>query len=112
MPFKKYKLKKKDFEKTLKKGKSLKEDCLVLKTRENNLGIIRLGFLIPKKSFKKAVMRNKIKRMLREVMRKKMKEIKKGMDLLFIPLPGMRDKKFNEVKMMIEKILKKAKILK
>lgn len=112
MSLKKYRLKKKEFEKVLKEGESFREDFLILKKRENNLFKIRIGFLVSKKFSKKAVQRNKIRRRLRELIRVKLGKIKEGKDMVFIPLPGLEKKNFQELENIINKIFLKAKILK
>ena len=111
LPKKNRLIKKKDFEKILKRGKSFKEDFLVLKIKKNKSEEVRFGFIVSKKVSKKAVLRNKIKRRLREVAKIKMKEIKKGIDIVLIALSGIKTKDFWEIKEAIEKLFKKAKIL-
>ena len=103
--------KQKDIEKVLKKGKSIKEESLILKTVENNLNEIRFGFLVSKKVSKKANIRNKIKRRLRELIMMKLKKLKTGTDNLIIVLPGLEKKDFPEIEEIIIKLFKKAKLV-
>lgn len=112
MPLKKYRLKEKEFEKVLREGKSFREDFLVLKKRKNNLSKIRIGFLFSKKFPKKAVQRNKIRRRLRELIRLKLEKIKEGQDIIFITLPGLEKKDFQQLENIIDKIFLKAKLIK
>ena len=102
--------KKKDFEKLLKEGNSFKEKFLVLKINKNNLDNNRFGFIVSKKISKKAVIRNKIKRWLREIVRKGINNYQKGFDAVVIALPGIELKNFGEVSQALERILKKTKI--
>ena len=103
--------KKKDIERIFKEGKSFKESFLVLKTAKNNLNIARFGFIVSRKISKKANVRNKIKRRLRETVRLKMKLLKSNTDNLFITLPGIEKKeRFKDIEETIEKLFKKAKI--
>jgi ribonuclease P protein component len=104
--------KKKDIENVLKKGKSLKEDFLILKTIKNNLKVSRFGFIISKKVSKKANIRNKIKRRLSELVRLKMKTIKKGIDCLLITVPGLETKDFWEIEEIVNNLFKKSGIVK
>lgn len=103
--------KNKDFKKVFKEGKGFKEDFLVLKKAKNNLKISRFGFVVSKTFFKKATLRNKIKRKLRESVRIKLNEIKKGIDGVVIASPGLETKDFREIKEIVNKLFKKAKII-
>ena len=113
--------KKKDIEKVFKKGKRFKEDFLILKITKNALSQTRFGFVVSQKVSKKAVIRNKIKRRLREMVSKKGKKLKKGrhplvtrpgMDIVLIALPGLETKDFWEIDETLNKLFKKAKCLK
>lgn len=97
--------KKKDIEKIFKRGKSLKGDFLILKTVKNNLDTCRFGFIVSQKISRKANVRNRVKRRLREIIRLKMKSLKFGTDNLFIALPGIEKKEFGQIKEAIEKLL-------
>lgn len=103
--------KNKDFKKVFKDGKGFKEDFLVLKKAKNNLKISRFGFVVSKTFFKKATLRNKIKRKLRESVRIKLNEIKKGIDGVVIAGPGLEAKDFREIKEIVNRLFKKAKII-
>ena len=101
---------KKDFEKVFKKGKGIKEGPLFLKVLRNGLGISRFGFIVSQKISKKAVLRNKIKRRLRELIKKRIKKLKKGTDCAFVALPGLEKKEFKDTEKILEKLLEKAKL--
>ncbi len=103
--------KKKDIERVFKKGKGFKEGFLILKTVKNNSKESRFGFLVSQKVSKKAVVRNKTKRRLRNLVAEKLKLIKPGTDNLFIASPGTEEKSFLEIKKEIDSLFKKAKIL-
>jgi len=102
--------KKKDLERVFKKGKRFKEDLLLLKIIKNNLELIRFGFVVSQKVSKKATVRNKIKRRLRAIIGRKIKKNKTGLDILFIVLPGLEKKKFQDVEKIINKLLQKTRI--
>lgn len=109
---KKYRLRKRrDFNYTYKRGKSLANSCLVLVYRKNNLEVSRFGFSISKK-FGKAVQRNKIKRRLREICRLRLDKIKIGYDLIFIARVGARDVSFQKLENQVENLLKRAGLFK
>ncbi|KPJ54678.1 hypothetical protein AMJ47_03885 [Parcubacteria bacterium DG_72] len=103
--------KEKDFDQVFKKGKGFKEDFLFLKLAKNNLKATRFGFVVSQKVSKKAFLRNKIKRRLRELAKKKLAKIKKGFDVILIVNRGLKDKDFNETERMINKLFKKAKLI-
>lgn len=112
MPLKLNRLtKKKDFERVFEKGKSFKEDFLVLKIVPNDFQTSQFGFIISQKVSKKAVVRNKIRRELKELMRLKIDKIKKGIDGVFMVLPGLEKKDFWEIETVLNNLLKKAKLI-
>jgi len=102
--------KKQDIEWVFKKGKGFKEDFLILKITKNRLSQARFAFVISQKVSKKAVIRNKIRRQLSEVIRMRLKKLKKGIDVLLITLPGFAIKDFWEMDEVIDKLFKKAGI--
>ncbi len=103
--------KKKDIEKVLKEGNGFCKDFLVLKAKKNKEGKSRFGFIVSQKVSKKAVIRNKIKRRFREVVKGMIKKTNKNIDIILIALPGTEKKNFEEIKLTIEKLFKKANIL-
>lgn len=102
---------KKDFEKLFKEGKSFKNSFLILKIAQNNLKENRFGFIISKKVSKKAFLRNKIKRRLKDIMRQNTKDIKKGINAVLIVIPGLEEKNFLETKEILNTLLKKAGLI-
>lgn len=105
--------KKRDFEKAFKKGKGFKEGFLFLKVASNGLKINRFGFVVGKIVSKKAVLRNKSKRRMREIIRQIKPLIKKeGKDIILVARPGIEKKEFKEIKETVVKIFEKAKIVK
>ena len=102
---------KKDFERVLRKGKGLKEDFLILKMVKNNSSQNRFGFIVGTKISKKAVLRNKLKRRLRELVRGKIEKIKKGFDIILIAQSGLENRDFWELEEIFTKIFRRAKLL-
>jgi len=101
--------KERDFENLFKRGKSFKKDFLILRVVQNNLGDSRFGFIVSQKVSKKAVLRNKIKRRLRDIVGRNIEEIIKGRDVALIVLPGFEKKSFLETKEALENLLKNIK---
>ncbi|MDD4624810.1 MAG: ribonuclease P protein component [Candidatus Paceibacterota bacterium] len=103
--------KKKDFEKVLKKGKGFKQKTLFLKAVENGLPWSRFGIIVSKKTAKRAVDRNKIKRQIREIIWRNIDRARKGYDLVFMAWPEIKDKSYEEKSLIVENSLKKIKFL-
>jgi len=100
-----------DFRKILRRRDSARESFLILKNAPNGLGIVRVGISVSKKVSKKAILRNKIKRRLAALVGPKIPQIKGGLDIFLIALPGLETKKFLEMREICEALFKKAKIL-
>ncbi len=85
--------KKKDFGVVFKKGKKYEFTPFraYLRTKKNVFPESRFGFIVSKKISKKAVVRNKIKRKMREAIKNNLSGIKKGFDVVIIALPGIED---------------------
>lgn len=103
--------KKKDFERVFKKGRGVKGDFLFVKAIPNDLKETRFGFIVSLKISKKATLRNKVKRSLREIVRSRLPEIKRGFDVVLIARPGLQNNDFSEIEVVVDKIFKKARIL-
>lgn len=110
---------KKDFDNIYQKGKSLSFENINLKYIANNLSQSRVGFIVSQKISKKAVDRNRLKRLLRESFRLALKEnkLKAGFDIVIVPYPkildnGIKELKLEEINKIILSLLKKANLLK
>lgn len=104
------KLKKnKDFRYVYKKGKSFATRYLVLYIKKNSLNENRVGYSISKK-VGKATVRNKIKRRLKEIIRK-IDKYKKGYDIIFIARNPIVNLHYQDLKKEVYKLLKKVKII-
>jgi ribonuclease P protein component len=75
--------KKRDFELVFKSGVISRSRNLVLHARPNELGFHRLGLSVSKK-IGKAVTRNRIKRLLREAVRKTVEEAPSNYDFVLV----------------------------
>lgn len=83
-----------------------------LKVKDNRLDINRFGIVVSKKIDKRAVGRNKIKRMLREILVGLNSEITSGLDMLIIVKTDIINKTSEQCSFEIRKVLEKAKYLK
>lgn len=102
-------MKNKEFQNVFKKGQGFLGKFLRIKVAKNDLDETRLGFIVSLKISKKAVIRNKIKRRLREIVR--ITETKPGYDIVVAVKPEIVDKNYQEIKKELVNLLKNAKIL-
>ncbi len=100
-----------DFKIIFQKGQSFFVKEFGIKGLKNNLNVSRFGFIISNKIAKKANKRNLIKRRLREIIRKNLPNINKGVDFLIIARPEIKGLKFQETKEKIEGVLKRIRVL-
>lgn len=97
--------KKKDFELVFKNGRILKSKNVFLKYLSSEVKERKVGFIVSKKVSKKAVERNKIKRRLREIIRKNKKSIKENISIIIIALPSLKNVSFKEMEIEVKNIL-------
>ena len=64
--------KKRDFNRIFKEGRAVKGDFLFIKFLKNNQELSRFGIIVPAGVFAKPVDRNRIKRVLSEVLRQRL----------------------------------------
>ena len=84
----------------------------VLKERENGLLLNRFGIVVSKKIDKRAVVRNKIKRIFRDALLNLNKNMVSGHDILFIAKTGILSKKKEEMHLVIKSALEKTGLMK
>ena len=106
---KKYRIPK---EVVFEKQQSTPSPFFVLKFAKNEMGLNRFGFVVSKKTDKKAVARNRIKRQVRFGIEKNFDKIKTGFDFLFIIKKQLLDKTTKEIEEIVLGELKRKKLLK
>ena len=102
--------KKKDFEQVWQAKKSAYLKFLGMKIVENHQNNTRFGVIISNKISKKAVIRNKIKRRIRNIVTKEKDKIKKGWDVVIIGQPAIIEAGLSEIKNEIRQIFTKLKL--
>ena len=110
---KEYRLKKNSaFSATYKTGKSLHKDgiTMFIGKEKNNESPSRVGFVVSKKIHKRAVKRNRIKRLMRESYRLMIKEgavSDKYLSIIFVASSGLLGKSFKDVDDTMRKLVYK-----
>lgn len=105
--------KRKDFDNILKNGQTYFSPSFIFKLQKNNLTVNRFGFIISKKISKKAVLRNLLKRRLREIIRQQLVKLKPGYDIIIIikKKTEVLSKNYQQLLGEIFNLLKKAKLI-
>ena len=96
----------KDFRQTYQKGKSIVNAYLVLYFRKNFKDKYRIGISVSKK-VGKAVVRNRIKRRLREICRLHEGIFPKGFDLIFVARVRIKDISYQTMEKSLLDLVKK-----
>ncbi len=92
----------KEFDRVFKTGQSFYGKVLGIKATKNDLQLSRFGLMVGLKVSKKAVIRNKIKRQLRDIIRKELPLLKEGRDVVIIVFPLILDKKIEEIRLLVK----------
>ena len=103
----------KDFSKLFSKGKSFSGRGIGLKVVRNDLGAPRIGFVVSTKVAKRAVVRNVIKRRMREASRAYLPKLDpQGVDAALIARAEAVKMTFAEIKDSIRMLLEKSGLMK
>ena len=110
---KQHRLKKRgDFDRAHRKGKPFRGRFLAAKVVVNGGEHSRFGYMVSKKVNKRAVVRGRIRRRLREATRALLPNLKQGLDVVVMTRPESADKTFEELKAELETTFRKARLFK
>lgn len=105
----KYRLRSKsDFQKVLKKGKVIQGKFLGLAVYRGEDGPAKLGIIVSNKISKKAVVRNRVKRILRRAARDYMLTAPSGLLLVFLAKKAIVEQEAEDIVKEASALLKKA----
>jgi ribonuclease P protein component len=102
----------KDFEKIKEKGSFYQGrffGLVVLRRKDKKPS--RFGFIVSTKISKKAVVRNRIKRILREIVRQNLDKVNKGFDVLFLVKKKAVEEKGKDFEKEIISVFRKANLI-
>jgi len=90
------------------KGSSWASNLVVMKALPNGLGLSRYGILVSKR-VGKAVVRNRVRRLLREIVRQT--PLKPGWDTVFIARPVAATANYADLGKVVRSLLSRAQLL-
>jgi len=102
----------KEFDRVFKSGQSFYGQVLGVRAAINERAETRAGILVSTKVSKKAVIRNRLKRQIREIFFAELPKLKSGYDLVIIVLPRILDKNFQEIETVLGAGFKALKLYK
>lgn len=98
------------FGRVYKYGKSYVNNQLVMYVLKNNLDYNQIGFSVSKK-VGKAVVRNKVRRLMKESFRLNAEELKQGYDIIFVARVRLKDSTFNDVEKGMKHLFRKGRMM-
>jgi ribonuclease P protein component len=103
--------KREDFAEVFSKGAYAGHDGLSIKYAKNSLGASRIGFPVGKNYSKKAVVRNRTRRILRAAVAECLSAIKPGFDIIVMVKPAYQDLELQKTTTELKKVFQKANLL-
>ena len=95
----------------LSRAHFVKTDLFTIRYGENNLEVTRFGFVVRKSVDKRAVVRNRIRRLFRSCIEELQKDIRPGYDMLFFLEKGIIDKQQADLREEIRKFLQQRQVI-
>jgi ribonuclease P protein component len=97
--------KEKDIKRVLAQKTGYRSGLLICKTAENGLDAARFCFMVSKRVSNKAVVRNRLKRRLREAVAALLPRMRAGKDCVLIAFPGLDVKTFEDLAAAVKRSL-------
>lgn len=97
-----------DFARVRQRGRSWAHPLLVLTVGRNESGATRFGFVVGRR-IGRAVVRNRVKRRLREAVRRHLDEVPAGWDLVLVARPPIAEAQFHEIEGAVAQMLRRAR---
>lgn len=94
-----------------KSGEHFSNEHIVLYVASSKTKFIKVGFAVTKK-VGHAVVRNKIRRRLREIVKKQLPLLKQNYNIIIVARENVTEASFEILKLEFEKLIKKANLLK
>ncbi|OGZ63058.1 MAG: ribonuclease P protein component [Candidatus Spechtbacteria bacterium RIFCSPLOWO2_02_FULL_38_8] len=107
---KKYRLSVKEFENTIKKGKSYSSKFFFLKLLKNNYGVIKIGVAVSKKLAPKSAQKNYYKRILRHLLKESCPKTSVHYNVILTAKENIKNVKFNDLKQDAIELLQKTEL--
>jgi len=99
-----------EFRQARNRGRAYGSSLLVMHAHNQTGTAVRAGFSVSKR-VGKAVVRNRVKRLMREGVRANLMEAKPGYDLIFTARPSAAFSTYGEIRQAIEELLRRGGIL-
>lgn len=110
---KKYRLTaEKDYAKIFSKGRPFNGRGVGMKAMRNTLEVPRIGFVVSTKVAKRAVVRNLVKRRMREIVRKALPRLIGGVDIAFMARSESVNMTFGELERSMNELMDRSGLFK
>ena len=102
----------KDFKEVARKAKSIHSHLFLIKALFSPEVTTRFGIIVSTKVSKKATIRNRIKRQVREIIRRELPRVKNNYNVMIIVKDSIINKNFQELAKDLSNLLIKSHLLK
>ncbi len=99
-----------DFKSVFRGGKTYQGSSLSLRVRQVDRPFPRFGLIVSSAVAKKAIVRNRFRRQLSEIVGHHLGETNSGFDAILIAKPALVKKTFGEIKQEVISLFEKAKL--